>query len=90
MTVALSFEQAPPISVPFRFFLSAPLFGCLAGLLTAATGHSLLESRWSGALLALTHLLTLGFILQAVCGALLQLIPVAVGANIWQIGRAHV
>lgn len=84
MTVALSFEQAPPISVPFRFFLSAPLFGCLSGLLIAAAGHSLLESRWSGAVLALTHLLTLGFILQAVCGALLQLIPVAVGANIWR------
>jgi len=29
----LSFDQAPPISVPYRFFLTAPWFGMLAGLL---------------------------------------------------------
>jgi hypothetical protein len=27
----LSFEQVPPIDVPFRFFLTAPLFGAAAG-----------------------------------------------------------
>lgn len=84
MTVALSFEQAPPISVPFRFFLTAPLFGCLAGILLAADAESVLASRWTGVSLALTHLLTLGFMLQAMCGALLQLLPVVVGANVWR------
>ncbi|MGB0128285.1 MAG: hypothetical protein WBP72_11660 [Rhodocyclaceae bacterium] len=84
MTAVLSFEQAPPLSVPFRFFLTAPLFGCLAGLLLAFDAEAVLVSRWSGASLALTHLLTLGFMLQAMCGALLQLLPVVVGANVWR------
>ena len=86
MTVAMSFEQAPPIGVPFRFFLTAPLFGCVAGLLIAIFSSDVLESRWSGAALALTHLLTLGFMLQAMSGALLQVLPVAVGANVWRPG----
>ncbi len=33
MQPALSFEQAPPISVPYRFFLTAPVFGVVAGLI---------------------------------------------------------
>jgi hypothetical protein len=84
MTVNLSFEQAPPISVPFRFFLTAPLFGCAAGLWLAAQADTVLASRWSSASLAVTHLFTLGFMLQAMCGALLQLLPVVVGANVWR------
>lgn len=80
----LSFEQAPSISVPFRFFLTAPLFAAAAGLLLAWYGPDALATRWSGAALALTHLLTAGFMLQAMCGALLQVLPVAAGANVWQ------
>ena len=33
MQALLSFEQSPPISAPLRFFLTAPLFGMLAGAL---------------------------------------------------------
>lgn len=80
----LSFEQAPPISVPFRFFLTAPLFGILAGLLLIWLGPEALASRWSAGTLALTHLLSVGFLLQAMCGALLQFIPVISGGNIWR------
>lgn len=80
----LSFEQAPPISVPYRFFLTAPLFGVAAGLLLAWWGPTALESRWSPGALALSHLLTVGFMLQAMCGALLQFIPVATGGNVWR------
>lgn len=80
----LSFEQAPPISVPYRFFLTAPLFGVAAGLLLLVEGDALLTSRWSPGTLALVHLLVAGFMLQAMCGALLQFIPVAVGGNIWR------
>jgi hypothetical protein len=36
--------------------------------------------------LALTHLMVAGFMLQAMCGALLQFIHVAAGANIWRPG----
>jgi len=84
MQPSLSFEQAPPVSVPFRFFLTAPLFGVGAGLLLLWQGGDVFISRWSPVALALTHLLALGFMLQAMCGALLQMLPVVVGANIWR------
>jgi len=84
VTVGIAFDQAPPIAVPLRFFLTAPLFGCVAGLLIAWSGDDVLASRWSGTALALTHLITLGFMLQAMSGALLQVLPVAVGANVWR------
>ena len=80
----LSFEQAPPIAVPFRFFLTAPLFGIAAGLLLFLQGGEMLASRWMPAALAATHLLVVGFMLQAMCGALLQFVPVAAGGNIWR------
>jgi hypothetical protein len=82
----LSFEQAPPIWVPYRFFLTAPIFGIAAGLLLAWSGSDALASRWTPAALALTHLMVVGFMLQAMCGALLQFIPVAAGGNIWRPG----
>ena len=84
MHPSLSFDQAPPISVPFRFFLAAPWFGVMAGILLAWSGGDTLVSRWTPEALALTHLIALGFMLQAMCGALLQFIPVAVGGNVWR------
>ncbi len=87
MQPGLSFEQAPPISVPFRFFITAPIFGMAAGLLLLWQGPAALASRWTGVALALTHLVAVGFMLQAMCGALLQMLPVAAGANIWQPRR---
>lgn len=84
MAPSLSFDQAPPISVPVRFFLTAPLFGAAAGLLLALSGEGLFDSRWQPAALALTHLMTLGFMLMTMCGALLQILPVAAGANVWR------
>ena len=84
MAPALSFEQAPPISVPYRFFLAAPCFGVLAGLLLAWSGGDVLASRWAPQTLALVHLIAFGFMLQAMGGALLQFIPVAVGGNVWR------
>lgn len=80
----LSFEQAPPIGVPFRFFLTVPLFGIAAGMLLFIAGEEMLSSRWAPAALAGTHLLVAGFMLQAMCGALLQFVPVAAGGNIWR------
>lgn len=80
----LSFEQAPPLSVPLRFFLTAPLFGLLAAVLLLWLGEPVLATRWTPGALAVTHLLTAGFMLQAMLGALLQFLPVAAGANIWR------
>jgi hypothetical protein len=84
MSPGLSFDQAPPISVPYRFFLAAPVFGVAAGILLLWSGGDALASRWTPQALALTHLLALGFMLQAMSGALFQFIPVAVGGNVWR------
>lgn len=81
MQALLSFDQAPPISAPMRYFLTAPLFAILAGVLILSTGPDIFASRWTPAALALTHLLTAGFMLQVMLGAMQQLLPVAVGAN---------
>lgn len=80
----LSFEQAPPISVPYRFFVTAPWFGVAAGLLLAWIGEDALISRWAPGALASAHLLVAGFMLQAMCGALFQFVPVAAGGNVWR------
>lgn len=84
MAADLSFDQAPPVGVPFRFFLTAPWFGVAAGFLLLWQGGDLLASRWTPGTLALTHLLVLGFMLQAMTGALFQFVPVAAGGNLWR------
>ena len=84
MQPTLSFEQAPPISVPYRFFLTAPLFGVVAGLLLVWLGPAALESRWAPGALAMTHLIVVDFMLQVMCGSLLQFVAVVAGANIWR------
>lgn len=81
MQALLSFEQAPPIAAPFRFFLTAPLFAILAGTLLLWSGPELLASRWTPSALALTHLITVGFMLQVMLGAMIQILPVVAGAN---------
>lgn len=78
----LSFSQAPPILVPLRFFLSAPLFGLLAALLMLWYGPSLMDSRWQPSVLALTHLMTLGFLGMAMVGAMMQMLPVVAGSPV--------
>ncbi len=81
-TALLAVEQTPPLSVPLRFFLTAPLFGLLASLLLLYDGPLLFSSRWSPQTLALTHLLTLGFISMVMFGAMLQLLPVLAASPI--------
>ena len=78
-SAGLSYEQAPPFDVPLRFFLTAPWFLLLAGVLLLWQGPVIFSSRWLPATLALTHLLTLGFMAQIMLGALLQILPVVVG-----------
>lgn len=84
MAADLSFEQAPPLSVPLRFFFTAPLFAVAAGLLLVLRGDAVFASRWTPEALALTHLLTVGMMLQIMLGALFQVLPVAAGANVWR------
>jgi len=82
MQPMLSFDDAPPFSVPTRFFLTAPWHGVLAGLLILIEGDALTLSRWSPAVLALTHLVTVGVLMQVMIGALFQFLPVAAGVGI--------
>lgn len=76
MQRALSFDATPGASVPLRFMLAAPWFAVAAGLLLAWAGPAALESRWSAPALAITHLMTLGFLAMTMLGAMLQMLPV--------------
>ena len=78
----LSFENAPPFAAPLRFFVTAPLFALAAGLLLLADGPDLLASRWTPGLLAATHLITIGFMLMVMLGALIQILPVVAGVDL--------
>lgn len=82
MQRVLSFEQTPPLSVPLRFFLSAPLFALAAALVLLWHGPDAMISRWSPQTLAVTHLLTLGFLTMCMIGSLLQILPVVAGIDI--------
>lgn len=77
----LSFEQAPPFSLPLRFFLSAPVFLFAAGVLVMLAPEAL-ASRWTPQALALTHAVTLGFLAMVMLGALTQMLPVVAGSPI--------
>lgn len=80
--VGLSYEQAPAFSVPLGFFLVAPFFLLLAGVLAAFTPPAWLPSRWMPASLALTHLVTLGFLGMVMLGALFQILPVLLNSPV--------
>ncbi len=84
MQALLSYDQSPPIAAPFRFFLTAPVFGILAGVVLLWGGPDALASRWTPVVLAVTHLITVGFMLQVMLGALIQVLPVVAGANLRQ------
>ncbi|MDK2125751.1 permease [Parachitinimonas caeni] len=83
----LSYDAAPPFSAPLRFFLTAPIFGMLAGLGLLLAGDLALSSRWTPQALALTHLFTLGCLGQVMLGALIQILPVLAGCSLPQPKR---
>jgi len=78
----LSFNALPPIDLPFRFFITAPLFIIACAFLILFSGESLWLTRWHPSMLALTHGFTLGFLTMVMMGALLQLLPVIGGVGI--------
>ena len=81
----LSTEQAPPISVPLRFFLTAPVFGIIAGLLILFSDADSLLSRFSIESIAVTHAFTIGFFSFIMLGALTQMLPVLAGVKIFKV-----
>jgi hypothetical protein len=78
----LQLEQAPPISVPFRFFLVAPVFLLLASAALLWRGPMVFEARLSPAAIAIAHLYTLGFMAMAMIGAMMQMLPVLQGSPV--------
>ena len=78
----LSLDQAPPISVPFRFFLTAPIFAIIIGALIIFNDASLIMNRYSDITIAIVHLFTLGILSMIIVGAMQQMMPVLAGAVI--------
>ena len=78
----LSVDQAPPISAPLRFYLTAPFFAIIAGLLMFFSDSSVLMSRYSIDSIVITHALTLGFLGFIMLGSLTQMLPVLAGVTI--------
>ena len=78
----LSIDQAPPISAPLRFYLTAPLFAIIAGFLILFSDANILMSRYSTDSIMITHALTIGFLGFIMLGSLTQMLPVLAGAII--------
>ncbi len=78
----LSLTQSPPLSLPMRIFLTAPLFGIAAGLMLLLGEEGILINRWSIDTLVAVHMITLGVISMVMIGALQQLLPVLMGVVI--------
>ncbi len=77
----LSLEQAPPIGVILRFFLTVPFSGMLLSLLMLYAGSDLLVPH-SPPAVAAVHMLFIGVITMAMVGALFQMLPVLAGVVI--------
>jgi hypothetical protein len=77
----LSLDQAPPISVVFRFFFSGGIFGILFGLLAMLFGAEIFDPSSPKALI-ITHTLTLGVMLSFMFAALFQMLPVIAGIKL--------
>ncbi len=78
----LSFSTLPPISLAFRYFISAALFAILVAIIILFSAAEIWQSRWHPSMLAITHGLTLGFISSVMMGALLQILPVVGGVGL--------
>ena len=79
MFAGLSLDQAPPFDAPLKFFLTAPLFAIVAGLLLLFSNEFTIHSQY---LIATIHFITIGYMIMIVFGALQQMLPVIAGAVI--------
>ncbi|MCK9371917.1 MAG: hypothetical protein M0P91_01865 [Sulfuricurvum sp.] len=77
----LSLDQAPPISVVLRFFMSVPLFGLLLSALMGFAPIEILTPNHPLSLAAI-HLMFLGIITMSMIGALFQMQSVLGGRPI--------
>ena len=78
----LSLEQAPPLSVVLRFFLTASLFGILLGLFLLGSHFNIFSLSSYAIQIMIVHLLALGIMASFMLGALFQMLPVIAGVVI--------
>jgi hypothetical protein len=77
----LSLDQAPPLSVVFRFFFVGALFGIISGISLFIYGTEVFDAT-STAAVTFTHLLTLGVMLSFMFAALFQMLPIIAGVTL--------
>lgn len=77
----LSLDQAPPISVVFRLFFVASLFGILEGVAILYYGVAIFDPSTVASLTTI-HIFTLGIMVSFMLGALFQMLPVIAGVVI--------
>lgn len=78
----LALAAAPPVALPRRFLLTAPLWCIAAGGLLSVFGQEALLSRWAPATLALVHAMAVGMLGNVMAGSLLQFLPAAAGVRV--------
>ncbi|WP_206482930.1 hypothetical protein [Thalassotalea sp. G2M2-11] len=81
----LSFNALPPISIPFRYFATAPLFIIAIAFFMLFNGEQIWSSRWHPSTILVTHGFTLGFFTMVMMGAIIQILPVVGGVGIPQV-----
>ena len=78
----LSLDQAPPISVVLRFFVTASIFGILLGLFLLSQSLKITTLSSYSTQLIVIHTLSLGVMASFMLGALFQMLPVLAGVVI--------
>lgn len=90
MNALVSFDRAPDLGLPARYFAVAPWYLAAFGLVLLLLPQSELH-RWSPGVLGLTHLLVLGFMGNIMLGAMIQMAAVVAGIPVekhWRYGKA--
>ena len=78
----LSLDQAPPLSVVLRFFVTASIFGILLGFFLLLQSLNLTTLSTYSTQLIVIHTLSLGVMASFMLGALFQMLPVLAGVVI--------
>jgi hypothetical protein len=78
----LSLEQAPPISVVLKFFITASIFATLLGLYLFGNSIGLLSFDNHTIYITTIHTLAIGVMASFMLGALFQMLPVIAGVII--------
>ncbi|MEO5328693.1 MAG: hypothetical protein H7829_10660 [Magnetococcus sp. THC-1_WYH] len=81
-TGGLHIDQAPPLHLPFRFFVTAPIFLILTAVSLLVHGQNLLITPLAPETIATVHLIVLGWICMVMFGAMIQMIPVLAGVPV--------